>query len=235
MTALQKRRGHHGSTPPRSIKLDVRSRQRHPPSSKIKNNASKLFARVTRITLFIVILLCTLHYQTIDQYEPERSARFTRPLVDDHLFDPMGLPPTSDLRGKYDGCLLVDGQIAPHHFRNSVFVSKDIEIVNGTGTNLISHYRLPAYDYDEVKGLVASFNNAFIYGIEPLVYDCHGLYRPGGAADLNINLFEMALGRKYNHNHNIAKGIPPPPGTSINVISGTVVLLSQFMGERRVS
>lgn len=92
---------------------------------------------------------------------------------------------------------------------------------------------MPAYNYDEVKGLVASFNNAFVYGNEQLVYDCHVLYTPGGAADLNGNLFEMALGKKYNHNYNIAKGIPPSPGTSINAINGTVVALSQFMDERR--
>ena len=175
-----------------------------------------------------------MHYAyQLDQYERETSAHFIRSPVNNRLFDPRSLPPYSDLRGKYDGCLFVDGQIAPHDFNDSVFVSKDIGIVNGTGTNLISHYRLPAYNYDEVKGLVASFNNAFVYGFEPLVYDCHVLYRPGGAADLNVNLFGMALGKKYNHNYNIAKGIPPPPGTSINAINGTVVLLSQFMGERR--
>ena len=76
-----------------------------------------------------------MQYQ-IDQYERETSAHFIRSPVINRLFNPRSLPPYSDLRGKYDGCLFVDGQIAPHHFNDSVFVSKDIGIVNGTGTNM---------------------------------------------------------------------------------------------------
>lgn len=85
MKALQKRHGA-GSTPHCFIKLDLCSRHRRHPSSRIKNNATKQFAlHVTQIIIFFVMtLLCTMHYQ-IDQYERETSAHFIRSPVNNRF------------------------------------------------------------------------------------------------------------------------------------------------------
>lgn len=210
------------------------------PSPHRKNKTSHKHPNSTdHTTLIMLILFCIfltilniMHHQ-IDQFEREsqQQTHFLRRAIDNLLFDPMSLPQFSTLRGRYDGCLLIDGMIAPHNFKNAVFVDKDIEIVNGTGTNLIQRQRLRAYDYDEVKGLVASFNNALVFGTEPVVYDCHVKFRPGGANALNLDEFEEALnfvslgadGKKVSVQNY---------GPELKILNGTVVLIAQYWGER---
>ncbi|KAL3788675.1 hypothetical protein HJC23_001874 [Cyclotella cryptica] len=147
------------------------------------------------------------------------------------LFDPLSLPKFSTIKGRFDGCLVLDGWIAPHSFQGATYVEKTHGIVNGTGSNLINRQRLEAYDYDEVHGLVAAFNNAFVYGAEPLVYDCHVVYRPGGADAMSLAGFEHVLKtRTLNINGSMRgyHGYAP----KVNRINGTAILIAQFWVER---
>ena len=196
-----------------------------------KEAADRGSATTILILLFIILFIATLsimHYE-ITQFEQEtkEQTHFLRRTLNNTLFDPLSLPQCSTLKGRFDGYLMIDGQIAPHSFQDAVFVNKDIAVVNGTGTHLVNRHRLRAYDYDEVKGLVAAFNNAIVYGAEPLVYDCRVKYRPGGAANLNLDNVQSAL-------NTITIGNPQPQGhrPTINKINGTLVLIAQFWGSR---
>ena len=158
------------------------------PPVKKRHRQHRALVLLTSLSLFVLLIL--LHSPT-DPFEPSfRPHHHSRLLL---RFDPLSLPPQSHLHGKYSGCLLLDGHLAPHNFSSAIFVDKDNEVLNGTGSQYIHRHRLPAYDYDEVKGLVVGFNNAFVYGAEPLVYDCHVKFRPGGANNLNVDGMGRAL------------------------------------------
>jgi hypothetical protein len=103
-------------------------------------------------------------HQTINQFELEskQQSHLLRKTLDNLLFDYKALPQYPNLHGKYTGCQLINGMLAPHNYKDAVFVDKELDIVNGSGSNLVNRYRLHDYDYDEVKGLVAGFNNAFV-------------------------------------------------------------------------
>ena len=162
-----------------------------------KHSKHKPDSMTITLFFFCVMFLTTMNsmHNSINQFEQETKAQthFLRRTLDEMLFDPQSLPQHSTLKGRFDGCLVIEQKLAPHSFREAMFVDKDVEIVNGTGTNLINRHRLRAYDYDEVKGLVAAFNNAIVYGLEPMVYDCHVKYRPGGAAALSLNSVQRVL------------------------------------------
>ena len=67
---------------------------------------------------------------------------------------------------------------------NDAFViDKDIGILSPDNIDKINYVRLENYDYEEVKGLVAVFNDSFITGAQSIVHDCFVTYRPGGASN----------------------------------------------------
>lgn len=193
-------------------------------------------ATLMTILLFSVFIMISnvMHYK-ITRFDNETTSQthFLRRPNTTMLFDTFSLPKFSTLGGKYDGCLLLDGWIVPHSFKDAVYVEKTAGIVNGTGSNLINRHRLEAYDYDEVSGLVAAFNNAFVFGAEPLVYDCHVVYRPGGAEAMSLDAFEHMLSA---HTLNI-DGSAQPQGNhgytpKINIINGTAILIAQYWCDR---
>lgn len=228
------------STPPRqSVSINIHSSQPYSPHKKRSKQQPDTVLLMLILFLIFMATLTTLHNK-IDQFEREsqQQTRFLRKTIDNLLFDPMALPQYSNLHGRYTGCMLIDGRIAPHNYDEAIFVDKELDIVqnNGSGTNLVNRYRLREYDYEEVKGIVAGFENAFVYGAEPIVYDCHVKFRPGGASALDVHGFGVALNQFTLNNGggvDVPKNVPAPPFMhgGINVINGTAVLIAQYWGE----
>jgi hypothetical protein len=195
-----------------------------------KNQGNSLFIMPILLCTFFTML--TLMHQTINQFELEskQQSHLLRKTIDNLLFDYKALPQYSNLHGKYTGCQLLNGMLAPHNYKDAVFVDKELDIVNGSGTNLVNRYRLHDYDYDEVKGLVAGFNNAFVFGAEPIVYDCHVKFRPGGANALNLDGFGVALdGITMKQDDGGGGAVTNHP--QIDIINGTAILIAQYWGE----
>ncbi|KAL3794593.1 hypothetical protein ACHAWO_005438 [Cyclotella atomus] len=224
-----------------SIKIDIHSTQAYSPSPhRIKHKRQNSTLPIMLILTCTFLTMLNLMHQKINQFqlEAKQQTLFRRQTLMSLLFDPKALPQYSNLHGRYTGCIFLNGMLAPHNYNDAVFVDKELDIVNGSGTNLVNRYRLKDYDYEEVKGIVASFNNAFIYGSEPIVYDCHVKFRPGGANALDLNGFGRALegitmkgvGGGGVNNYQVPLGIPPPP--SVGVINGTAVLIAQYWGQR---
>ena len=189
--------GNATSPPKQAVLIDI---QFHSPPRVKKHRRPTLALLTTSLLccLFLTTLTLFLHRQIVQfEHKTQKQHSRLRRTLNSLLFDPLALPPHSNLHGRYSGCLLLQGRLAPHNFTEAVFVDKDIEVVhkNGTGSKLIRRHRLRAYDYDEVKGLVAAFDNAFVYGQEPLVYDCHVKFRPGGANMLDVDGMGRALER----------------------------------------
>jgi hypothetical protein len=79
---------------------------------------------------------------------------------------------------------------------------------------------------------VAGFNNAFVFGAEPIVYDCHVKFRPGGANALNIDGFGVALdGITMKGDDGSGGGGAVTNHAKIDVINGTAILIAQYWGE----
>lgn len=133
------------------------------------------------------------------------------------LFDDRALPPYSTITGRFDdGCPVGDTDFAFESSSSAIKIEKPNGIL-ANGSGLINSVRLEAYDYDEIMGLVAAFDDAYVTGGEPVVYDCHVKYRPGGspAKGKSWDLFSHKLA---THPEKVVR------------VNGTAVLIAQFWG-----
>ena len=86
----------------------------------------------------------------------------------------------------------------------TIIVQKDTQLVTFTNDPPISYYRLTKFDYDEVKGLVAFFKDAYITGPESVVTDCFVVYQPGGSGyGQDWNTFQYKTDVKKDNTINI--------------------------------
>lgn len=130
-----------------------------------------------------------------------------------------------NLKGSHQGCI---PGLLNHHMEYAQqllhdvpIVQRDVELLElGPTQQLIQYQRLEAYDYDEVKGVVAVFQNAFVAGVESIVFDCKVIYRPGGSAAANWNAFAPHIaGRLVD-------------STQHTVVQGKVVMIATYWGDR---
>ncbi|CEP03012.1 unnamed protein product (mitochondrion) [Plasmodiophora brassicae] len=169
------------------------------------------------LTTFALLMSRRPQPQDLDDRTVVRRSKGVhgQPAAPFRLLDPMSLGVGLDLPGplNHPGCLhgLDD---ALRGLQYATTIEKDVGMTETPPDDPNMIVRLPAYDYDEVKGMVVLFQNAYVTGHESIVYDCSIVYRPGGCEE-----------GPWNPYPTLADGPVSP-------IKGRVVLIAMFWAYR---